>query len=244
MAPVGETGVKRNCNFVAAALLASFALQAGSVDGLIVIKRKLTKRNVTPSASIYQRGTAVPLGANDADDDPLSFERSRVVVYIEGRGTSSKSATVATLEQKDRRFVPDLLVVPAGSTISFPNQDPIFHNVFSLSKAKTFDLGYYPKDQSRKVVVSEPGIVFVNCHLHPNMAASIVVTPNGWATRAGRDGHFNIPDVAPGKYEVVAWHKAAGFFRQTVQVGAGGSSSVQFFIPLGDPAAETHAAKR
>jgi plastocyanin len=229
---------------IVAALLCSLALPAGSIDGLIVIKRKLTKRSVTPTAAPYQRGTAVPLGTTTFDEDPLAFERSRVVIYVEGAGATAKPVTV-TLEQKDRRFVPDLVMIPAGSSISFPNLDPIFHNVFSLSKTKMFDLGFYPKDQTRTVVFPEPGVVFVNCHLHPNMAASIVVTPNEWATRADRDGRFALKDITPGKHEVVAWHKAAGYFRQTVEVGATGAPvNIQFLIPLGEPGSSSNVAKR
>jgi plastocyanin len=216
-------------------------LQAGSVEGLVVIKRRLTRRNVTPTAAPYQRGTAVPLGTTTADDDPLSFERSRVVVYIEGRGPAQP--VTAALEQKDRRFASDIVVIPAGSTVSFPNMDPIFHNVFSLSKTKSFDLGFFPKGQTRTVSFPEPGIVFVNCHLHPNMAASIVVTPNAWAAQAGRDGRFALKDVPPGKYEVVAWHKAAGFFRQSIEVGTGVTDTLRFLIPLGD-LPEAHAGTK
>lgn len=230
-------------NLLAAALLVSLALKAGSIEGSIVVKRRLTKRSVTPTSAVYQRGAAVPLGTSSSDDDPLSFERSRVVIYLEGRGPGAKPGS-ATLEQKERRFTTDVLVIPAGSTVSFPNLDPIFHNVFSLSKAKSFDLGYYPKDQSRTVTFPEPGIVFVNCHLHPNMSASIVVTPNRWAARSSPEGNFAIPDVPPGRYEVVAWHKAAGFFRQRVDVGSGAPANIQFLIPLGEMPGDTSPAKR
>ena len=225
-------------------LLVSGALHAASIEGSIIVKRRLTKRSVTPTVAPYQLGTSVPLGPTTAESDPLSFERSRVVIYVDGHVPRSKPGT-AVLEQKGRRFGSELVVVPAGSTVSFPNLDPIFHNVFSFSKAKTFDLGYYPKDQTKTVTFPEPGIVFVNCHLHPNMSASIVVTPKEWATRADRDGQFSLPDLPPGKYEVVAWHKAAGFFRQTVTVGATGPpAKVQFFIPLeGEPAALSSAKK-
>ena len=234
----GTTGVNSNSGSgfrlaVAVTLLCAAGSQAGSIEGFVVVNRRLTKRSVTPSATVYQRGTAVPLGANTTDEDALSFERSRVVVYLEGKGPASKPLT-AVLDQKDRRFSTDLVVIPAGSSVSFPNLDPIFHNVFSLSKSKSFDLGYYPKDQTKSVRFPEPGIVFVNCHLHSNMSAAIVVTPNAWAARVDRDGHFAIPDVPPGHYQVVAWHKAAGFFRQTLDVGPSATpTSVQFLIPLG-----------
>ena len=140
----------------------------------------------------------------------------------------------ATLEQEYRRFLPDVLVVPVGSTVSFPNRDPVFHNVFSLSKPKSFDLGNYPKDQTRTVTFNKPGLVFVNCHLHPNMAAVIVVSPNQWSTKAAPDGKFALPHVPPGKYTIVAWHKTAGFFRKEVQVTEKGLSGVEFLIPLED----------
>jgi hypothetical protein len=155
-----------------------------------------------------------------------------VVVYLEGDLPSRP--VVATLEQVNRRFSPDLVVVPAGSTISFPNRDAIFHNVFSLSKPKVFDLGNYPKDRTRSVTLPKQGIVYVNCHLHPNMSAVVVVTPNSWNTRADGSGHFLLEDVPPGRHTVVAWHKAAGFFRQTVEIGPDRNAGVSFLIPFQD----------
>jgi plastocyanin len=205
------------------------ALRAADIEGTIVIKHKLTKRRITAPVSIYERGTSVELGSGQALDS-LAFERSRVVVYLEGDFPSQPSTAV--LEQKSRQFVIDTLVVPVGSTVSFPNRDPIFHNVFSLSKPKTFDLGNYPKDHTRTVDFNKPGIVFVNCHLHPNMAAAIVVTPNRWGTKADASGRFLLHDVPSGSYTIIAWHRAAGFFRQVVKVTKDSTSAVEFVIPL------------
>jgi hypothetical protein len=123
-------------------------------------------------------------------------------------------------------------VIGAGSAVSFPNFDPIFHNVFSLSKPKTFDLGNYPRGQTRMVTFPKPGIVSVYCHLHPNMAGTVVVTPNQWAARVDASGQFVLADVPPGKYSVVAWHKTGGTFRKTIQVTAGQDSEINFFVPL------------
>jgi plastocyanin len=215
-------------------------LQAHDIDGTIVVQHKLTKRKVTASADLYQRGAAVKLGA-DHEQDPLDWERSHVVVYVEG-DLPSTPVTVE-LAQEDRRFTPDLVVVPAGSTVSFPNMDPIFHNVFSLSKAKSFDLGNYPQGKTRTVVFPKPGIVFVDCHLHPNMSAVIVVTPNRWSTKADASGRFVLPDLPPGTYTVVAWHKTAGFFRKTVHVTEAGNAAVEFLIPLGEDGAVQEARK-
>jgi plastocyanin len=221
------------------AAIAMCAAGAGAQDitGTILIKKKLTKRSVTAPVSIYQRGTVVGLGKDDGQD-PLSFERSRVVIYLEGpapTGTGPSKPAALPMQQLNRRFSPDLVVVPVGSGVSFPNMDPIFHNVFSLSKVKDFDLGSYDKGDSRNVVFSKPGVVYVYCHLHPNMEGTVVVTPNQWYARSDASGHYRIPDVPPGKYTVVAWHKAAGFFRKTIQIEVGHPAVVDFFIPIGDP---------
>jgi plastocyanin len=217
------------------------AAWAADVEGNIVVTHKLTKRTVTVSAQAYERGVSVE-SASGKGEDPLALERTHVVIYLEGQLPSSP--VTATLEQKNRRFVPDTLVVPAGSTVSFPNLDPIFHNVFSLSKPKTFDLGNYPKDHTRNVTFTKPGVIFVNCHLHPNMAAAIVVSPNQWNTRADGAGRFALAGVPPGSYTIVAWHKAAGFFRQAIRVSDTRVTRVQFVIPIVDNAAANAVARR
>jgi plastocyanin len=225
------------------------ALAAGAdIHGTIIIDRQLTHRNVTAAAGLYQRGVAVEL-KSDGDEDPLSFERSHVAVYIEkslGPAALAKAASSAgapvSIEQRDRRFAPDLVVIPAGASVSFPNFDPIFHNVFSLSKAKSFDLGNYPKGQTRVVPFPTPGIVAVYCHLHPNMTATIVVAPNHWAARVDGAGAFTLKDVPPGTYTVIAWHKTVGTFTQTVTVGDARDSEISFTLPYAEPTDVKHVA--
>src|SRR5579885_1593325 len=147
------------CLRILAGLVATTALaHAAEIRGTIVIERKLTHYNVSAAAGIYQRGGAVPLGDNP-EDDPISFERAHVAIYLEGAQGESGPAKENVMEQKNRRFVPDMLVIPAGSTVSFPNSDPIFHNVFSLSKAKSFDLGNYREGQSRLVTLDRKSVV-------------------------------------------------------------------------------------
>ena len=225
------------------ALIAAAVLAGADIHGTIVIDRKLSRHNVTASVGMYQRGVAVGLGA-DGETDPLAFERSHVAVYLEGGPKSP--ATVfpkASIEQKDRRFVPDLVVIPAGAAVSFPNFDPIFHNVFSLSKAKSFDLGNYPEGQSRLVTFPTAGVVAVYCHLHSNMAASIVVAPSRWAVRVDKEGNFTLQDVPAGTYTVVAWHKTTGTFRKTVTVGDR-DAAVSFTLPYAEPTDASHVAHR
>ncbi len=223
--------------FFAAVMLAT----AGDISGTIAIERKLTRYKVTASGGLYERGTVIPLGANP-DGDPISFERSHVAVYLEGPGVAEGPGNAgsdvlpeAVVEQKDRRFVPDLLVVPVGATVSFPNLDPIFHNIFSLSRSKSFDLGNYPEGETRRVTFSHPGVVAVYCHLHPNMEASVVVTPTRWGTRAAPDGTFVLRDVPKGSYTVVAWHRTAGIFRKQLDVGEQGDARISFVIPYVAP---------
>ena len=217
-------------------IVALATVRAAEIEGMVTIQHKLTKHRVTAPASSYERGVAVKL-ASDQADDPLAFERMRVVIYLESEPLT------ATMEQKNREFTPDTVVVPVGSTVSFPNLDPIFHNVFSLSKPKTFDLGNYPKDHTRMITFSKPGIVFVDCHLHPNMAGVIVVTPNKWSAKADATGRFLLSGVPPGSYRVVAWHRAAGFFRQSVKVTENRPNAVQFVIPLGENGASAIAQR-
>src|SRR5579871_4363304 len=183
---------KRTLGLLALALASALSLRANEITGTITIQHKLTKPRVTPTGDLYERGMAVPLATGQQKDDPLTYERTHVAIYIEGDYASQ--AVTADLNQQDRGFTPDLIVVPVGSTVSFPNLDPIFHNVFSLSKVKAFDLGNYPKDNTRTVTFTKPGIVVVGCHLHANMSAVIVVTPNKWAAMADPEGHFTLKD--------------------------------------------------
>jgi plastocyanin len=209
-------------------------VRAADIQGTIIIEHKLTKRSVTAAAGSYQRGGTVELGSGGIED-PLSYERAHVAIYLDGELPSAASTprpSTATIEQRNRSFFPDMVLIRAGSAVSFPNLDVIFHNVFSLSAPKTFDLGNYSKGQTRTVVFPKPGIVLVNCRLHPNMSAVIVISPNSVATISDRDGGFVLRGVPPGKHTVVAWHKAAGFFRQSVQVAPNVAATVQFFIPL------------
>jgi plastocyanin len=224
-------------------VIAANVAAAADIHGTIIIDRKLSRHNVTATVGMYQRGMAVELGA-DGEMDPLAFERSHVAVYLEG-GPKSPVAEFpkVSMEQRDRRFVPDLVVIPAGATVSFPNFDPIFHNVFSLSKAKSFDLGNYREGQSRRVTFAVPGLIAVYCHLHSNMAANIVVAPSRWAARVDRDGAFSLKDVPAGTYTVVAWHKTAGTFRKTVTIGEK-DAAVSFTLPYAEPSDADHVAHR
>jgi plastocyanin len=172
--------------------------------------------------------------APDRDSSQPINEYGELVVFLENNSSDAGKPVRVELQQLGQQFAPRLLVVPARSTVSFPNADPVFHNVFSLSGAKKFDLGYYPAGQTRVMTFDEPGIVQVYCHLHPNMYAAIVVVPNRWYAQPSEDGTFSLHDVPPGTYKLVTWHMNAGFFRKTIQVSSDSATDVLLHIPIRD----------
>ena len=221
-------------------LSVALSLAGANIKGTITVKQRLTRPSVTASVSVYERGPVVELG-KDADTDPLADERARVVIWVEGHsiGANPGSSAAAAMRQINRRFDPDIVVIPMGGSVTFPNMDPIFHNVFSLSKPKSFDLGNYPRGDTRTVLFPNPGIVFVNCRLHPNMAGVVVVAPNQWFAKADRDGQYSIADVPPGTYSLVAWHKKTGYIRREVRVSDDRDSVVDFLVPLDGPVGDS-----
>jgi plastocyanin len=138
------------------------------------------------------------------------------VVFVETIPAAKAAALQAaatesySLAQKNQAFVPRVLAIAAGTMVQFPNQDPIYHNVFSLSPARRFDLGKYPNGDSRQVVFTKPGLVKVYCDIHSNMEAFIYVLPHHAFTRPTAAGEFTLPDLPPGRYQVHAWHPDLG----------------------------------
>ncbi len=208
-------------------LMCALPIWAGEIAGKVTITRNLTKKRVV--VDVYAPRGGAPAAASAPQD---LDEWGRTVVYVDAPIAGDPPSTVAQIGQRNRRFEREVLVIPAGSSVSFPNGDPIFHNVFSLSKAKAFDLGYYPKGQTRTVRFEKPGPVQVFCHLHTNMSAAILVVPNQLFVQPSSDGAFRIPDVPPGKHLLRLWHRSAGFLQQEVEVPAEGIVSVNFNLPL------------
>lgn len=148
------------------------------------------------------------------------------VVYVEGRvGTPPRPpARTPVVAQRDTAFSPGALVVPVGTTVSFVNGDPIFHNVFSYSSAARFDLGRFPRGESREVTFGVPGVVKVYCEVHDFMRAVVVVTENPYATVADAQGHFRIEGIPEGTYTVTVYHPDLTPVKRQIRVMAGGTS--------------------
>ena len=152
------------------------------------------------------------------------------VLYIERIDTATESSLAATspppprLTQKDQMFTPRVVAIAAGSVVDFPNQDPIYHNVFSASPVRRFDLGKYPKGDSRRVDFRRPGLVNVYCDIHSNMEAFILVVPNHAFARPSTTGEFALPELPPGHYELHLWHPDLGSQTIPVDVPASGDA--------------------
>ena len=131
------------------------------------------------------------------------------IVFAEPIDTSAPSSPRRfTLSQKNKTFLPRVLAVPLGSTVEFPNNDDIHHNVFSLSGPQPFDLGLYRSGQSRPRTFTEPGMYRLFCNIHPQMTALIVVAPSAFTTLVSADGRFTL-DLPPGRFRLTVLSERA-----------------------------------
>jgi len=134
---------------------------------------------------------------------------ANVVVWLTPVGSKPPPAPVIhpRLVQKNKRFEPHLLVVPIGTVVEFPNEDPFFHNVFSFYKGKRFDLGLYEAGSSRSVRFDRPGVSFIFCNIHPEMSAAVVVLETPYYGLSNHEGRVTIPNVPPGRYRLEVWYE-------------------------------------
>ena len=148
----------------------------------------------------------------DSRDSNVRKKRnfSGVAIWLESQNAppASKPGTF-TITQRGKRFSPHVTIVPTGSTVDFPNFDPIFHNAFSNFAGQPFDTGLYPPGTTRKVKFHRTGIVRVFCNIHSTMSAVIVVVNSSYAALTEPSGAFRIKDVAPGEYTLKIWHERA-----------------------------------
>src|SRR5882672_10229281 len=176
------------------------AQELGSVRGRVSIGIPVTAKRGT---STYSRSvTSVPLAPES--------ELRHVVVYVKDAPKTAVTPMRAEIRQRGENFVPRVIAVTVGSTVDFPNDDPIYHNVFSLSRVKAFDLGRYPKGKSRGERFDKPGLVKVFCQIHSHMSATVMVFDHPWFQIPDEGGTFDLPAVPPGMHQVTAWHERLG----------------------------------
>lgn len=158
-----------------------------------------------------------------------SSDVSDAVVYLDGVKARVRPGK-ATIVMKHKAFAPHMLVVPVGSTVDFPNSDPIYHNAFSVSGENHFDLELYKRPKSRSWTFEHPGIVRVFCNIHPQMSALIVVRDNPYFAQPAADGSFTIADVPAGTYTLKGWHERGGEASAEVTVPAQGTADARLVL--------------
>ena len=196
-------------------------------SGRLIGQVKLTQASTARSAvSAYESRSVAPRAK------PLPESRN-VVIYFDGIAAEADVAAMkASIAQKDEQFVPHLVAVTSGSSVAFPNDDPFFHNVFSLSRGSSFNLGRYASGVTRSRTFSKPGIVKVFCELHSHMSAVIRVFDHPWFAVPDDRGGFAIADVPAGEHTVVAWHERIGERRDRVTIRPGQATEVSFTLPV------------
>jgi plastocyanin len=198
--------------------------EGGSIVGRVVVRR-------APSAPERRPGVT-DLAAPPPRDQP---DLRRAIVYLEsapGGAFEAPEPMRARIDQRNETFVPHVLAVTAGSLVDFPNNDRTYHNVFSLSRTRRFDLGRYARGKSKAVRFDRPGIVRVFCDIHSHMSAFVLVFGHPFFATTGTDGDYRIDDVPPGTYTVVAWYEGETRDSRTVTLPVqGGAVDLDFLVP-------------
>jgi plastocyanin len=174
-----------------------------------------------------------------------------VLVYLTQApaGSMDLSKTNFSMDQRNLEFIPHVLPVLVGSTVQFPNNDKVDHNIFSMSRTKKFNLGSYQPGNSQAVVFDQPGIVELRCDVHAEMAAYILVMKNPYFAVTDKNGNFEIPDssyfkeagladptdLPPGSYFIKTWHEKLKTQKEAVAVADNGEVSVQLELSRGVP---------
>jgi len=127
------------------------------------------------------------------------------VVWLEASGAPAAASENAVLDQRNLGFIPHVLAVRVGTVVDFPNNDKVFHNVFSFRDGKKFDLGMYPKGAVKPIRFDKPGLARLFCNIHPNMAAYVMAVDSPYFAVSNEKGTFTIAGVPPGSYTYHAW---------------------------------------
>jgi len=176
--------------------------------------------NATKGSSIS--GEIEVRGVRDARD---------VVVFLENvDGNFTPPADKPSIDQKNLIFNPHVLPVLVGTTVEYPNNDNVMHNVFSPSKAKKFNLGTYGSGEVREVTFEKPGIVTILCNVHTEMSAYIVILKNPYFSLTGPKGDFTISNIPPGTYTVKTWHEKLKEQEQEITLNHDESKTINFTL--------------
>jgi plastocyanin len=198
------------------------AARPGSIRGRVELRR--------PAAAIERRPGVADLGTPAGRGVP---DLLRSVVYLESapRGAFETSeGGRAVMDQRNETFVPHVLAITTGTTVDFPNSDKFYHNVFSLSKTRPFDLGRYAAGNSRPIRFDRAGIVRVFCDIHSHMNAYILVFNHPFFAMTDAEGRYRIENVPPGTYAVIAWNEGTSSEARPITVPDGGIAELDFTL--------------
>jgi plastocyanin len=144
-----------------------------------------------------------------------------VVVWLDAPTAPRPRERRFVMRQQNMEFVPRVMAAPVGATVELPNNDRVFHNVFSYSNGKPFDLGLYPTGASKRITLDRAAVNRLYCNIHPHMAAYIVAVDTPYYATTDRSGSFTIPEVPSGRYTYHAWRSGADALTATVTIGDG-----------------------
>ncbi|MFQ5638583.1 MAG: carboxypeptidase regulatory-like domain-containing protein [bacterium] len=165
--------------------------------------------------------------------------RKDILVFIENVDSSRAAFTPPKehpkMDQQDLTFIPHILPIVVGTTVDFPNNDKVQHNVFSPSKTKKFNLGSYPPEEFKSITFDTAGKVVLLCNVHPEMSAYIIVLKNPFFALSDENGGYLISNVPPGTYRVSTWHKNLKTATKEIKVPAQGAVKVNFALTIGNP---------
>lgn len=209
--------------FIAIALLLIQPPSTTTVSGRVELGQARIQSSANRPQSRYARGRG-----GDAAKSAVP-----VVVWIEGTGAQSRAASgTPVLNQKDTQFEPRMVVVVAGQRVRILNSDPIYHNVFSLSDVKRFNVGRRPAGEHVDVLFEKPGEVSVFCDIHSSMNATIRVLPTTtlqWVVLDGA-GEFRLPNVPAGRYTIHVAAPGYAELRQNLTLTAGQRAELEAFV--------------
>jgi plastocyanin len=159
-------------------------------------------------------------------------DQSNAVIFVAGFVETPDPARHSELIQKNKSFSERVLPITVGESVAFPNEDPIYHNVWSKSRARSFDLGLYKFPQSKEVQFPAPGLVTVFCNIHPQMISTILVLPNNKFVVTGPTGEYKVDGIPDGQFPVYAWVEGAAPIRQMVTFSEGKPVRLDFRLVL------------